>query len=156
MYTIITVYFCCCLYCWCFVFVCFCFKYARLRCLPLQKVLIDTISNIAVLTHFLVRITACPTPLLIQADWPIQGPYLPCVSMAGRALLAGYHRHAIVNYTITGSENGLSPVWCQSIIWINTGVWSIVSLGTNFNEMFKLAQTTIWAIMNAPHNFCLS
>ena len=30
-----------------------------------------------------------------------KGPYLPCVSMAGRALLAGYHRHM---YYIT---NGL-------------------------------------------------
>ena len=25
-----------------------------------------------------------------------KGPYLPCVSMAGRALLAGYHRYVVM------------------------------------------------------------
>ena len=42
-----------------------------------------------------------------------KGPYLPCLSMAGRALLAGYHRYIlfsnIVNYqfyNITYFEDG--------------------------------------------------
>ena len=30
-----------------------------------------------------------------------KGPYLPCVSMAGRALLAGYHRFAMLGGLIT-------------------------------------------------------
>ena len=56
-----------------------------------------------------------------------KGPYLPCVSMAGRALLAGYPRYVLalwtnplnssrlgdvygsVNYAIIGSTNGVSP-----------------------------------------------
>ena len=35
------------------------------------------------------------SPLLQPRHWgyPAKRPYLPCVSMAGRALLAGYHRH---------------------------------------------------------------
>ena len=32
--------------------------------------------------------------------------------------------------TITGSDNGLSPGWCQVIIWINAGILLIRSLGT--------------------------
>ena len=31
-----------------------------------------------------------------------KGPYLPCVSMAGRALLAGYHRHMEIPDSIFG------------------------------------------------------
>ena len=34
----------------------------------------------------------CPLATVIKGILP-KGPYLPCVSMAGRALLAGYHRH---------------------------------------------------------------
>ena len=40
-----------------------------------------------------------------------KGPYLPCVSMAGRALLAGYHW-----YMHHGLYNCLSPLWYQAII----------------------------------------
>ena len=37
--------------------------------------------------------------------------------------------------TIFGSDNGLSPGLCQTIIWSNTGILLIRPLGTNFNEM---------------------
>ena len=30
--------------------------------------------------------------------------------------------YASVDYTIIGSDNGLSPGWCQAIIWSNTGI----------------------------------
>ena len=36
--------------------------------------------------------------------------------------------------TTIGSDNGLSPGRCQSIIWTNAGILLIGSLGTNFNE----------------------
>ena len=39
------------------------------------------------------------------------------------------------NLTIIGSYNGLSPGWRQAIIWTNTGILSIVPLGTNFTEI---------------------
>ena len=39
-----------------------------------------------------------------------KGPYLPCVSMVGRALLAGYHWFINQISIIIGTDNGLSPV----------------------------------------------
>ena len=36
---------------------------------------------------------------------------------------------------IIGSDNGLSPVWHQAIIWINAGILLIGPLGTNFSEI---------------------
>ena len=41
-----------------------------------------------------------------------------------------------MNYSIIGSDNGLSPDWCQAIIWTNDGVLLIGPLGTNFSEIF--------------------
>ena len=36
--------------------------------------------------------------------------------------------------TIIGSDNGLSPRWCQAIIWTNAGIWLTRPLETNFSE----------------------
>ena len=44
--------------------------------------------------------------------------------------------YASLNWIIIGSDNGLSPVWCQAIIWTNAGILLIGTLGTNFNEIF--------------------
>ena len=37
--------------------------------------------------------------------------------------------------TIIGSDNGLSPVRRQAIIWTNAGILLIRTLGTNFSEI---------------------
>ena len=37
--------------------------------------------------------------------------------------------------TMIGSDNGLSPGWCQAIIWTNAGILLIGTLGTNFSEI---------------------
>ena len=34
-----------------------------------------------------------------------------------------------------GSDNDLSPGWCQAIVWTNSGILLIWHQGTNFNEM---------------------
>ena len=39
--------------------------------------------------------------------------------------------------TIIGSDNGLSPVRRQAIIWTNDGMLLIRTLGTNFNEILS-------------------
>ena len=44
--------------------------------------------------------------------------------------------HASVNYTIIGSDNGLSPGWRQAIIWTN---WGILLIG----PIYALANTII-------------
>ena len=41
--------------------------------------------------------------------YPPKGPYLPCVSMAGRALLAGYHRYG--DEISLGSTLGMEEWW---------------------------------------------
>ena len=37
--------------------------------------------------------------------------------------------------TIIGPENGLSPEWCQAIIWTNAGILLIAPLRTNFSKI---------------------
>ena len=42
--------------------------------------------------------------------------------------------YASLSWVIIGSDNGLSPVRRQAIIWTNAGILSIEPLGTNFSE----------------------
>ena len=41
----------------------------------------------------------------------------------------------VVNLIIIGSDNGLSPGWCQAIIWTNAAILLIGHLWTNFSEI---------------------
>ena len=43
--------------------------------------------------------------------------------------------------SLIGSDNGLSPVRCQAIIWTNAGILLIGPLGTNFSEILIGIQT---------------
>ena len=43
--------------------------------------------------------------------------------------------HIYLNYTIIGTDNGLSSGQRQAIIWTNAGKLSIGPLGTNYSEM---------------------
>ena len=91
-----------------------------------------------------------PEPLFINSSSPSaayikgilpKGPYLPCVSMVGRALLAGYPRYASVNMVSIGSDNGLSPIRHQAIIKTNAG---LLSIGTFSNKLqWNLSQNSI-------------
>ena len=47
----------------------------------------------------------------------------------------------ISKLTINGSDNGLSPGWCQAIIWTSAGILSIGPLWTNFSEILIGIQT---------------
>ena len=50
-------------------------------------------------------------------------------------------------YTIISSDNGLSPGWCQAIIWTNAVLLLIESLGTNVNQelsKFKYFHSRKW------------
>ena len=44
---------------------------------------------------------------------------------------AEWRIYALVNYAIIGSDNGLSPVWHQTIVWTSAGILLIWCLGTN-------------------------
>ena len=74
----------------------------------------------------LVQIMACrlfslgEMSQLIEAEWRI---------------------HASLNWVIIGSDNGLSPVRRQAIIWTNTGILLIGPLGTNFSEILSEIHT---------------
>ena len=67
----------------------------------------------------------------------------------------------ISKLTIIGSDTGLLPGWCQTIIWINAGILLIGPLGTNFGETlieihafsFKKMLLKMWkmaAILSRP------
>ena len=47
----------------------------------------------------------------------------------------------IINLTLIGSDNGLSPGWHQAVIWTNAGILLIGPLGTNFIEIIFEIQT---------------
>ena len=51
------------------------------------------------------------------------------------------HIYASLNWVIIGSDNGLSPVRRQAIIWTNAGILLIEPLGTNFREILIGIQT---------------
>ena len=54
---------------------------------------------------------------------------------------AEWHIYASPNYTIIASDNGVWPVWHQTIIWTNAGLLLIKTLGTNFSEnLMKIEQ----------------
>ena len=58
------------------------------------------------------------------------------------AVVNSYITHICVSkLTIIGSANGLSPGWCQAIIWSNDGILLIGPLGTNFNEILIVIDT---------------
>ena len=49
--------------------------------------------------------------------------------------------YASLNWVIIGSDNGLSPVRRQAIIWTNAGILLIGPLGTNVSEILIGIQT---------------
>ena len=47
--------------------------------------------------------------------------------------------YASVQHTNIASDNGLTPIWCQAIIWTNAALLSIRTVGTHFGEiLFKI------------------
>ena len=50
------------------------------------------------------------------------------------------HIYASVNKVIISSDNDLSPVWRQAIIWTNDGLLLIGSLRTSFSEIWTKIQ----------------
>ena len=51
-------------------------------------------------------------------------------------IVAEWQIHAFVNYTTIGSDNGLSRVWNQAIIWTNAGLLLIGPFGINFSAVW--------------------
>ena len=64
--------------------------------------------------------------------------------------------------TIIASDNGLSPGWCQAIIWTNTGILLIWTSGANFSEILNEINTFSFKKMHLKMSsvnwlqFCLS
>ena len=54
---------------------------------------------------------------------------------------AQWRIYASMNYDSTGSDNGLSPGRPQTIIWTNTGLLSIGTIGTNYSEIMIVIHT---------------
>ena len=48
--------------------------------------------------------------------------------------------YASLNRVSIGSDNGLSPIRCQAIIWTSAGLLSTGHLGTNFSEILAKIQ----------------
>ena len=59
----------------------------------------------------------------------------------------------IGNLTIIGSDNGLSPGWCQANIWTNAGILLIGPLGTHFSEILIEIYTFSFKKMHFKQSF---
>ena len=68
----------------------------------------------------------------------------------------------VTNVGIIGSDNGLSPVWHQAIIWTNALFLSTRLLGTKFSQIVFVIQTFLFKKMHLKMSsgkycpFCLS
>ena len=60
----------------------------------------------------------------------------------------------IGNLTIIGSDNGLSPGWCQANIWTIAGILLIGPLGTHFSEILIEIYTFSFKKMHFKQSFC--
>ena len=73
-----------------------------------------------------------------------------------------WHTYASVNWTIIGLDNDLIPVWCQAIIWTDTGLLLIGLVQTNFNgvwiEIKKfLTRKYVWkGCLQTGHHFVVA
>ena len=104
--------------------------------LPLNHLegLVQNCSNSSALAMELLQY--CTKPSIWRA-LPVHEPY-EAVSLTHW----GWVMHICVcNLTIIGSDKGLSPGWCQVIIWPNAGILSIGPIGTNFSEILVEIQT---------------
>ena len=66
--------------------------WSTIRGLPFFSVYMHAVSFCFALFRCVYANTPMARPMYIEGTLP-KGPYLPCVSMAGRALLAGCHRY---------------------------------------------------------------
>ena len=64
-----------------------------------------------------------------------------------KVIEAEWRIYASLNCVINGSDNGLSPVRRQALIWINAGILFIGPLGTNFSEISIEMQTFLFKKM---------
>ena len=59
-----------------------------------------------------------------------------------------------LNWVIIGSDNGLSPVQRQAMIWTNAGILLIGPLGTNFSEILIGIQTFSFKKLHLKNVVC--
>ena len=112
---------------WCWPFIClYLIEYTRLNCVLVNEII------------------AISYGLCVWAGRNLL-PWMPCISLThwGRVT------HICVNkLTIIGSDNGLPPGRRQAIIWTNSEILLIRTLGTNFSE-------TIGKIYSFPFKKCI-
>ena len=89
-------------------------------------------------THFCYKIAHCGI-----RDWWTVGFVRHIYCASHRALTHwGQVKHICVgNLNIVASDDGLSPGWCQAIIWTNAGILLIRSLRTNCSEILMEIHT---------------
>ena len=76
---------------------------------------------------------------------------------------AQWYIYVSIDWTIISSDNALSPIWHQAIIWTNDDVYSIKPYGTHFNEIlfkiqkfsFKEMHLKISSVKQWPFRFSL-
>ena len=96
---------------------------------------------------------------LIPVFWffKILQDLIRCLTHCGRAT-----HICISKLSIIGSDNGLSPGWCQAIIWTNARILLFPNFGTNFSvilseiNIFSLTKMHLKMLSGKWGPFCLS
>ena len=87
-------------------------------------------------------------------DWVVGGVGWGETGVGGWGMFINSLRpRCISNLTIIGSDNGLSPVRRQAIIWTNAGMLLIGPLGTNFSEILIKIHTFPFKKMHLKMSF---
>ena len=87
-----------------------------------------------------------PAPIIMSVDRNIVGRWTSDISY--ELIEAEWRIYASLNWVIIGSDNGLSPVRCQAIIWTNAGILLIGPLGTSCCELLIGIQTFSFKKLN--------
>ena len=87
-----------------------------------------------------------PAPIIVSVDRNIVGRWTSDISY--ELIEAKWRIYASLNWVIIGSDNGLSPVRCQAIIWTNAGILLIGPLGTSCCELLIGIQTFSFKKLN--------
>ena len=80
-------------------------------------------------------------PLPFASSWSSPRASCLCGMPGGHSSPTVPHIYALVKRVDSGSDNGLSPIRHQAIIWTNAGMLLIGPLGTNFSEILIESHT---------------
>ena len=73
--------------------------------------------------------------IITYHHWHMYLRTLPLNHQRGELIEAEWCKYALLDKIIIGSDNGLSPIWCQATVWLNADSLLIKPLGKILSEI---------------------